>query len=333
MGIGSVKMGKAETKGSSKPNEDYDEQALLSKFLSGDLKTLDPTYDPSTGYHYPPVEAAVGDSAKVQSLLEKLTEEGTLERKLFDKVIFCPHCGSSGINFRYCCPFCKSFNIKKSSLIEHVKCGYMDLEENFLKDTNKMICPKCGEELVKLDVDFRKAGMWCACKECGKNFDIPVPEHYCTTCHSTSNFEQSPIKDVYSYTLSAAAKEKMSSDMFLVAPTRDLLIKEGFQVESPAYLTGKSGAKHSFNLAAYSQDKSKIIVVDLAFSDGGLVSEQPVIALFAKTFDVSPTKAFLLAIPKLNENARKMADLYSIQAIDASSQAEAVAALKQKLEN
>jgi transcription elongation factor Elf1 len=325
-------MPKTEIKGSSKPNEDYDKQALLSKFLNGDIKTLEPTYDPNTGYHYPAVEAVVGDAGKAQSLLDKLTEEKTLEEKLFDKVIYCPHCGSSGISFRYCCPFCKSFNIKKSSLIEHVKCGYMDLEENFRKGS-KMICPKCHEELLKMDVDYRKAGMWCACKDCGKNFDIPVPEHYCTHCHSTSNFEQATIKDVYSYALSANAKEKMSSDMFLVAPTRDLLIKEGFQVESPAYLTGKSGAKHSFNLAAYSQDKTKIIVVDLAMSDGGLVSEQPVIALFAKTFDVSPTKAFLLAIPKLNDNARKMAELYSIKAIDASSQAEAVAALKQKLEN
>lgn len=120
--------------------------------------------------------------------------------------------------------------------------------------------------------------------------------------------------------------------MFLVAPIREFLLREGFKVDSPAYLTGKSGAKHSFNLAAYKEDnQGKVIVVDLAMSTEGLVSEQPVIALFAKIFDVSPDKAFLVAIPKLNENARKMAELYNIKAIDAKSQAEAVAALKEKL--
>ncbi|MCW4011072.1 MAG: hypothetical protein NWF05_10720 [Candidatus Bathyarchaeota archaeon] len=310
--------------------DDPDKEALLSRFLSGEIKVLEPTYNPEVGYHYPEAEAIVGDAAKLQSVLNKLVSEKVLEAKLFDKVIYCPGCGSAGINFRYCCPFCKSFNIKKSSLIEHVKCGYLDLEENFHKD-GKLVCPKCHQELRRLDADYRKAGVWCACKDCGKSFDIPVPEHYCTRCHSVSNFEQAIIKEVYSYTLSEKAKEDLSSNLFLAAPLRELLLQQGLRVESPAQLVGKSGATHNFNLAAYADNQSKVMVIDLAMSTDGLVSEQPVIALFAKIFDVSPDKAFLVAIPRLNENARKMAELYNIEAIDARNQAEAVAALKQKL--
>jgi hypothetical protein len=311
--------------------QDHATQALLNKFLSGEIGTLEPVYDSKTGYRYPKVEAIVGDPSKVEPFLNKLYEEKVLERKLSGKVIFCPKCGSSHISFRYCCPSCKSFNIHRSSLIEHVKCGYMDLEENFHKDGN-LVCPKCGEELKRIDFDYRKAGMWCACRECKKSFDIPVPEHYCMECHDTSNFEQAVIKDVYSYALGEHIKEKMSSTLFLIAPIREFLVKEGMKVESPAFLHGKSGAKHSFDIAAYKAgNEQKAIVIDLATSTEAVVSEQPVIALFAKIFDVLPDKAFLVAIPRLSENARKMAELYNIRAIEAKNQAEAVVFLKEKL--
>jgi hypothetical protein len=72
-------------------------------------------------------------------------------------------------------------------------------------------------------------------------------------------------------------------------------------------------------------------VVDLAKSTEDIVSEQPVIALFAKIYDVSPDKAYLIAIPQLSENGKKMAQLYNIQAIEAKNQKEAVKAFKEKL--
>jgi hypothetical protein len=71
-----------------------------------------------------------------------------------------------------------------------------------------------------------------------------------------------------------------------------------------------------------------MIVVDLATSTESVVSEQPVIALFAKIFDVSPEKAFLIAIPRLSDNGKKMAELYSIHAIEAPDQAEALKTLR-----
>ena len=57
------------------------------------------------------------------------------------------------------------------------------------------------------------------------------------------------------------------------------------------------------------------------------MTEQPVIALFAKIFDVSPNQAYLIAIPKLNENGRKMAELYNIRIVEAKDQKEAIRAL------
>jgi hypothetical protein len=309
---------------------DRNVQMLLSKFLSGEIETLEPVYAPEVGYSYPVVEGIVGDASQAEGFLKKLYEAEVLEKELYDKIIFCPNCGSANVSTRYCCPFCKSFDIQKSSLVEHVKCGYMDLEDKFYKG-DKYVCPKCNEEMRRADVDYRKAGIWCACRECKKSFDTPVPMHFCRNCGETSTFEEVIIKDVYAYTLKANITAESSVNLFLVSAIREFLMKERLKVESPGLLKGKSGANHSFDIVAYEADKSQAIVVDLAMSTETVVSEQPVIALFAKIFDVSPEKSYLIAIPKLSENGKKMAELYKILAIEAKNQEEAVASLEASL--
>lgn len=311
--------------------KDHDTQVFLSKFLSGEISELIPQYDPNLGYRYPSVEAIVGNAQNAEALLYKLYDAGIIDRKLYDKVIHCPKCGSASISIRYCCPYCKSFDIQRSALIEHIKCGYMDVEENFKKG-NKNVCPKCHDELKKVDVDYRKAGVWCTCKDCGKSFDIPVSAHFCRNCHENFNFEGAEIKDVYSYTLKEEVKEEIALGWILIAPIREFLASEGFQVESPAFLKGKSGANHMFDVVAYKGDATqRITVIDLASSTEDIVSEQPVIALFAKIFDVSPDRAFLIAIPRLSENGKKMAELYNIKVIEAKNQKEALKELKEKI--
>jgi len=311
--------------------KDRNTQAFLSKFLSGEIGELEPVYDPKLGYRYPVVEAIVGDAADVETFLNRLCEAGILERRLYDKIIYCPKCGSANISVHYCCPYCKSFNIQKSSLIEHVKCGYMDVEENFLKG-NKLICPKCHEELEKVDVDYRRAGTWCTCRNCSKNFDIPVTAHFCRDCHANSTFEDAVIKDVYGYSLKEEIREEAAVGWVIIEPISEFLREDGFEVESRAFLKGKSGANHMFDIVAYKGDvKRKVTVIDLAISTEDAVPEQPVIALFAKIFDVSPDSAYLIAIPEMSENGKKMAGLYNIKVVEAKNQKDAIKVLEDKL--
>ena len=321
------KTGKQDTR---ELYRDRNVQMLLSKFLSGEIETLEPVYDSDVGYRYPIVEAIVGEEAQVASFLNKLQTAGILEKELYDKIVFCPKCGSASVSTRYCCPFCKSFDIQKSALVEHIKCGYMDTEDKFRKGET-YVCPKCNEELKQIDVDYQKAGIWCACRNCKKSFDTPVTMHFCRNCGETYTFEDAVIRDVYAYSLKENVTAESSINLFLVSAIREFLMKEKMTVESPGLLRGKSGANHSFDIVAYPPDKSRAIVVDLAMSTGPVVSEQPVIALFAKIFDVSPDKSYLIAIPKLNENGKKMAELYKILAIEAKNQEEAIATLEASL--
>lgn len=312
--------------------KDRNTQVFLSKFLSGELAELEPVYDPKVGYHYPLVEAIIGPALNAEDFLQKLHSTGVLKSKLYDKIIYCPKCGSANISARYCCPYCKSFDIQKSSLIEHVKCGYMDVEENFRKE-GKFVCPKCHDELKKPDLDYHRAGIWCTCKECNKSFDIPVTSHFCRDCHANSSFEDAVIKDVYAYSLKEEVREEVSLDWVVITPIRDFLRENGFEVESPAFLKGKSGANHIFDIAAFKGEMvRKVTVIDLATSTQGAVPEQPIIALFAKVYDVSPDHAYLIAIPELSENGKKMAELYNIQIIEAKNQKEVIKALKEKMD-
>lgn len=313
--------------------KDRNTQILISKFLSGELGELEPVYGLKLGYRYPIVESIVGDASDAENFLNRLYEAGILKRRLYDKIICCPKCGSTNISTRYCCPSCKSFDIQKSSLIEHVKCGYMDVEEKFHKG-KKLVCPKCREELRKPDIDYRRAGIWCTCTDCKKSFDIPVTAHFCRNCHANSNFEDAVIREVYAYSLREEVRTESNLGWTIISPIRELLQENGFTVESPAFLKGKSGANHIFDVAAFKRGMTrKVTVIDLATSTEAAVTEQPVIALFAKIYDVSPDNAYLIAIPRMSDNGKKMAGLYNIKIIEAKSQKEAVKAVREKMFN
>jgi hypothetical protein len=147
-----------------------------------------------------------------------------------------------------------------------------------------------------------------------------------------SSFEDAVIKDVYAYSLKEDVKDEVSLDWVVITPIRDFLRENGFEVESPAFLKGKSGANHVFDVAAFmGQVTRRVTVIDLATSTDDAVSEQPIIALFAKVYDVSPDSAYLIAIPALSENGKKMAELYKIQVIEARNQKDAIEAFKDKV--
>ncbi|MCW4016203.1 MAG: hypothetical protein NWF06_07530 [Candidatus Bathyarchaeota archaeon] len=319
-------MPKASKKGLLKLYKDHNVQLLISKFVSGELDALNPTFDPKQGFRYPIVDNLVGDSS-TEDFLQSLSDGGVLERKLYDKIVYCPSCNSANVSIHYTCPHCKSFDVKKSALIEHIKCGYIDTEDHFQKE-GKLICPKCNKPLLAPDVDHHKAGVWCTCNQCSKSFDIPVPAHFCRKCEENFTFDEAIYKDVYSYTLTPEAAKEATVGWIMIAPIMEFLGDKGFEIESPGFLDGKSGTRHMFDLIAVSSKKKKTTAIDLATSNDGVVSEQSVISMFAKVFDANPDQACLVVIPKMTESGKKLAALYKIDLIEGKDQNAAIDALK-----
>jgi transcription elongation factor Elf1 len=320
-------MPKASKKELQSLYQDHKVQRLISKFISSKLEALNPIFDSKRGLSYPLVEDVVGDKSNTEKFLEKLYESGVLNRKLYDKIIHCPSCSSANVSIHYTCPYCKSFDIMKSALIEHIKCGYIDTEDHFQKE-GKLVCPKCNKELSNPDIDYNRAGVWCSCNKCTKKFDIPVPSHFCRECEAQFSFEDASFRDLYAYSLSPEAKKEETIGWIMIASIIDFLKDLGFIVESPGFLDGKSGTSHMFDITAISDKTKNTTVIDLSTSDDA-VSEQSVISMFAKIFDTDPEKACIIAIPKMNENGRKLASLYKIKLIEAKDQKVIIEALKE----
>jgi Zn finger protein HypA/HybF involved in hydrogenase expression len=320
---------KTEKKNNKKPNS----QSLLERIRENNITEIEPVYNPENGCNncYPVIEALIGSDVEIEPLLEEIVESGEVVKELFDKTILCPKCDSQYISTRYNCPYCNSFDIEKSSLIEHTKCGYMDVEQNFHKN-KKLVCPKCNSTLEKADFDYKKAGVWCKCNNCNKNFDIPTPSHFCRKCGTISTFEEVNLKNVYTYKVKDSPKTGSSASEFAFVAINNFLEKKGWKVKSPASIKGKSGAEYSFDIAAFKgSKKDKTIVIDVAVSSEEIVAEQPVVALFAKIFDVSPKKSVLVTVPKLSKDGKKMAELYNIQIIEAKNQTQVIDRLKEIL--
>ncbi len=83
-------MSKASKKELFRLYKDHNVQLLISKFISEELGTLNPTFDPKHGFRYPIVDDIVGDSSSTDEFLQKLFEGGVLERNLYDKIVYCP---------------------------------------------------------------------------------------------------------------------------------------------------------------------------------------------------------------------------------------------------
>ncbi len=320
-------MPKASKKELLKLYKDHKVQLLISKFVSGELNSLNPIYDPKQGFAYPNIASLVGDS-NAEEFLEKLYEGGVLNRKLYDKIIYCPSCNSANVSIHYTCPNCKSFDVKKSALIEHIKCGYIDTEDHFQKE-EKLMCPRCNKELTSPDLDYHKAGVWCTCNHCKKSFDIPSPVHFCRDCQYKFTFDEATYKDIYSYHLTPEAAKEANLGWMMISPIMEFLEDLNFEVESPGFLDGESGTRHMFDMTAISPgNKRNVTAIDLATSADSAVSEQAVISMFAKIFDTRPERACLVAIPKMSENGRKLAALYKIELIEAKNQNVVIEALK-----
>lgn len=297
--------------------QDFRVQLLLNMFLGGDIKEITPKFDPAHGYRYPEVETLVkGNFQKSLSFLEELTRAGILKRTLYDTVLFCPKCGSSHLSLRYKCPFCGSYDVGTTSLIEHVHCGNIAREEEYQKGA-KMVCPRC-HMAIRGEKDIRRVGFWYKCDSCGRNFEVPNMVLFCRMCKES--FEHTEVKrvNVYSYSLQDLVKEEISKSYgyIFLAPLRTYLEGLGYHVKSPSFMKGKSGAVHEFQMIFTKKVDSgeEVNVLELLPSP----EEEAVIKLYLKVFDVSPTRAILVAVPSLSENAKKLAASYNIQVIEAA---------------
>jgi hypothetical protein len=309
----------------------FDPKVLLlaNYLLTEDATELLPTLDNEAGVRYLEAERITGDdAATIRKWLEELATKGVLRKRFVSKLIRCPKCSSPNTSLHYCCPHCRSIEIDKKALFEHLACGVIDKEDNF-KRGGLFICPRCSRQLGELGITHRSVGTWFLCRTCGKPFDRPQSFHVCGECKQFFVIEDASLSDVFAYGLSKDAEAELKSGGLFLKPLKDVMEGLGYRVNVAGVLQGASGTEHRFDLLGSRQrgNVKETIALDVVTS-AGYVGEATVVATFAKRYDTNLTKLVLVVVPRIEESGRKLAALYSIKLIEAGSASEAVDKLK-----
>ncbi|MCX8176118.1 MAG: hypothetical protein N3E48_02660, partial [Candidatus Bathyarchaeota archaeon] len=251
--------------------------------------------------------------------------------RLYDRLLICPSCGSRYVSTSYLCPYCQSINIERQVLIEHLKCGNFNLEGYFGKVGDKLVCPKCGLKLEKPNVDYRTVGVWFVCSDCGRRFAMSSPVHRCYGCSGLFNVDNAKFENVYIFTLDEKVEGEIKSGMLILSSIGGFLEKLGFKMESPGFLRGESGVSHKFDIVARKDNISIPFVLDVIVSESS-ITEFPLLGLYAKVLDVGKALPFLIVVPAMSEEGKKLASTYKINLIEAKDPQEIIEKLNTKIQ-
>jgi predicted RNA-binding Zn-ribbon protein involved in translation (DUF1610 family) len=306
---------------------------LLRKLLQdGDKEKLIPKFVQGQGFVYQVSNPALNDSqAKIISkdLLENLVCLDILKRTFYESVLVCPNCESTTLTLHDRCSKCRSHNVQKTSLTEHIPCGNIDQRDKYIDNR----CPKCGEPLI--EGQYRNMGRWYICQECGERFENTESDIICRSCTKNFSIKEAKVVDIPKYSLNELRKKEIRQNVASLENIRELLINLGFSVEIPGLVMGqKSGMQHHFSLIAKKivDGEEKVIALDHAVSESE-VSTSPLILYIYKTSEVKVDVPIFVAMPQLNETAKKIAQGHNILLIEGSAdEKEVMAKIKTEIE-
>jgi CheY-like chemotaxis protein len=131
---------------------------------------------------------------------EKNCKNGFMKREFFDRFHVCYRCSSSRLHIREECPSCHSSQLREESYIHHFKCGTQAVEADF-RDGERLVCPKCRQELAHFSVDYDKPGSALVCGRCGHAESEPTIGFMCMDCNAHFESDAASTRDVSSYQL------------------------------------------------------------------------------------------------------------------------------------
>ncbi len=306
---------------------------LLRQLLQlGDKAEITPAYDPQEGFVYRMTNLDQKDAGANKLSIEflgNLSALNLLEKKFFDTASGCPYCESTIMTMHTRCPRCKSHDILKTSLTEHIPCGNIDPKENYIENR----CPKCGELLV--NGKFRNMGRWYVCKACSERFENPEFDLVCHHCSKNFTLKDVQVLELPKFSLNLARKKEIRQNVASLEEIRVLLAELGFKIEIPGLVTGqKSGMQHRFSLIARKEVNRQPIVIalDHAISETE-IQPQPLILYVYKISEVKVDIPIFIAIPKLNADAEKIAEGNHILLIEElNDQKEIAQRIKKEIE-
>jgi hypothetical protein len=309
-------------------------QKLLRELLrNGSKEEIIPAYDPVEGYTYKLIQHVVDEETSNKNIVEfldRLTRLDILKKSFYDSVSTCPNCESTNITLHNSCPKCKSHNITKTSLTEHIPCGYIGEREKYIQGN----CPKCGLNIS--ETPFADMGRWYICQECGEKFEHPLMEAVCRNCETMFAIEEANLKQVSKYSLNNQRKKEVRQNVASLDSISRLLTELHFEIQMPGLILGeKSGMRHQFSLLAKKEiaGKQRLIAIDQVVGEND-VQASPLILYVYKTSEVAVDLPIFVAVPKLSDTAKQIAQGHQILIVEGSPEdTDNLARIKMEIEN
>jgi len=225
---------------------------------------------------------------------------------------------------RLLCPHCGSDAVEKKPVLEHTPCGYVASIDAFQKE-EELVCPGCHLKLKTLGLDYKKQTTWFLCSRCTNRFQDPVMRLPCRSCGNELAIKNIDLIDSYEYSLVPGEwlKSIISIDVVLT-----VLKEYNYQVMSPGFVQGGSGAVHRVDVLA-TKDERKVVVN--IFSSPALVGMHDVVNTLAVKLDFEPSDFIMIANPGLDPAAHNLSKMYGITVIEADSHGKLTEALKAEM--
>lgn len=308
-------------------------RSVLLQIKESGISTIEPIFQRNQGFGYPVLVEY--DFTKQLTILDQMEREGFfLTAELFDSILQCPSCSSVAFALRLSCTVCKSTNVTRGSVIEHLSCGNIDFDDKYLDEmdingNSQLVCGKCGKRLKAIGVDYARPGVFYRCLSCKALLPEIENNYTCFNCSALWKKDQLKGLRLMKYTVDL---EKVSSYFvkhnFLPIVAEALRSRHGIVAQAPGKVKGLSKVEHSFDLLISDQTTGDpVLVADLVLnnntsdSNGHQPDGMHVLAFYAKCLDTSFSskniiKKILVVPTGLPEDAAGLASAYSILAVE-----------------
>jgi hypothetical protein len=287
--------------------------SLLDFFSKGAIQELRPTSDAQYGVRYIEIENLTKvEPRNVPALLERLAARGVLLRRTYERKIVCEICSSKDLSPRYECTTCKSTNLERERVIEHVTCGHTGSEGQFGRRGDLLVCSHCDGEFRSSgpEVNIKVSEIIYSCQDCGASTRQPGIYFQCAGCGAIVPVNGVAFANLYSYAL---ARNGDLQSVVLLELISSMLKEMDYQVEIPGTLQGKSGIQHKFGLVfSVGGQVGAVSVVQI----GSTTDELGLKDIFTSVFDCSPSFHVLITIPNAGDSVKKLANQYKTHVIE-----------------
>jgi len=285
---------------------------MLRRLVQG-AKSLVPEVGADGLIHYLAAEEVMGDRLATEAWIDQLVGAGLMKKNASKEIVTCPTHLRADPVVQLECLKCKARKMRKTALVEHLYCGYIDNDSKFDKG-GFLVCPNCKRPIQRAE-EMRSSGVWFECTNCTTKTSIPKVVFSCRDGHEFGTADLR-LGTAFSYVLEDSVVALLKNTLILTPALADLLTGAGYTVTSPATVQGRSGTSHTLDVYAKKPGSdAEDLAIQIAV-DPAVVEPSAVISFFAKTYDLRPKLAVLVTIPAASEAARQINSGYGITLVE-----------------